>query len=326
MTPPRRRRASSPLPLILAVSLSDAQYRLSIKSEAVSTASGTTLNQKPAYAVLCTPTRTFQLRQVQTSNSVFITQVDSETHISTTSAPGIAAVASCKATLELHPSAESAVVYLRQVLPLYDIIDGNVNLSGNGKSRDDIFADIPLSAGECQKGWNELIAFESSGSSFRPTANTLIQVWSAMHSAALVEGIKLGSQFLIRDLLGAMDEEAYPVSLISAILRHLGTADQVEGEAWSCLDSRKTVIFVGRTLLEAKLGDEYLTAAFLDDWKNALPEAWREEAELDTIKGSYHLPSSTTIAFGSPPAASAPTTTSTRKGKWHEKFAKARKK
>ena len=89
-------------------------------------------------------------------------------------------------------------------------------------------------------------------------------------------------------------------------------------------------MFVGRTLLEAKQGENYLTAEFLDAWKDAVPEAWRADAELNTIKGSYHLPSSTTVAFGEAPASGAGETAapkvSSSSRKWHEKFGRARKK
>ena len=203
------------------------QHRLSIKSQAVSSASGTATST-PAYAVLCTPTRTFQLRQVQTSNSVFITQAEPHANADAISQPRISAIASCTATLELHPSSSFAIASLKQMLPLYDMIDGSADVSGNGKGKADIFADIPLSNGECQTGWDELIAFEFAGSSFRPSANTLSQAWLAVHSAALAEGVKLDSQFPTQDVLKAVDDEPYPSTLMSAMLRHLAKGDQAE--------------------------------------------------------------------------------------------------
>ncbi|KAF2200086.1 sister chromatid cohesion protein-like protein Dcc1 [Delitschia confertaspora ATCC 74209] len=299
---------------------------LSIKAQAPSAAAATP-TAKPAYAVLCTPTRTYQLRQVQTSNSVYITQPDPKR----SSQAGISAIASCSATLEPHPVISSAVDFLKDVLPVYDIIDGDVDAAGNGKNRQRIFVDIPLSDGECQTAWTELIAFEFAGSSYRPSANTLFQVWKAVHSAVQVEGIKLDSQFLTDEILTSIESEGFPSSLVSALFQRLGDEKDSKGP-WSCLNRQRTVQFVGQTLLEQKTGDHYLVAQFLDLWRDSLPEAWREEAELETIKGSFHFPSSTTIAFGGDAAvASAASEKDTPKAgsssrKWHEKLGRARQK
>ncbi|KAF2188360.1 hypothetical protein K469DRAFT_567272 [Zopfia rhizophila CBS 207.26] len=302
---------------------------LSIKSQAASRASGTP-NPKAAYAVLCTPNKTFQLRQVQTSNSVFVTQPRLEGHGNEIPVPTTCAVASCTATLELHPTVESSAPYLKEALPIYDIIDGMVDVAGNGKSKTRILSDVPLSNGECEVGWKELIAFEFAGSSYRPSANTLAQVWKSINAAALAGGTKLDSQFLTEEILKAMDEEGYPSELITAIFRRLAADEQDTNGPWSCLDRTKTVHFVGITLLEAREGEaNYLTAEFLNAWKDCVPESWRTDAELSTIKDAYVLPSTMTIAVKGVSASSAKTEDSTPKvgsssRKWHERFGRAR--
>ena len=35
--------------------------------------------------------------------------------------------------------------------------------------------------------------------------------------------------------------------------------------------------------MEVRAGDSLLTAYFLDAWRDCLPEAWRQEAELEVI-------------------------------------------
>ncbi|KAF2473781.1 sister chromatid cohesion protein-like protein Dcc1 [Lindgomyces ingoldianus] len=301
---------------------------LSIKSQAASGASGTP-SAKPAYAVLCTPTSSFQLRQVQTSNSLFVTQATLEAHGNEIPAPTICAIASCAATLELHPSTESSVVHLQAVLPVYDIVGGDVDVAGNGKSKPVIFSHIPLSDGQCESGWRELVAFEFAGSSYRPSANTLSQAWKSISAAALAEGVKLDSQFLTEDILRLVDEEGYPSDLILAILRLLAADNQDKTGPWSCLDRRKTACFVGKTLLEARQEKKYLTAEFLDDWRDLLPGTWREIAKLDTISGAYTLPSSTTIRFNERLAAAinaedVTSNAASSSRKWHERFGRAR--
>ncbi|KAF2873739.1 sister chromatid cohesion protein Dcc1 [Massariosphaeria phaeospora] len=295
---------------------------LSIKSQPASpAATGDT-----AYAVLCTPDKSFQLRQVQTSNSVFITQSALDAHGNEIPVPVVRAIASCTATLELHLFTGSSLTYLNHALPIYDIIDGEVDAAGNGKSKAETFSHIPLSEGQCEVGWKELVAFEFMGSSYRPSPNTLSQVWKSVNSAALAEGYKLDSQFFTDDILKALDQEGYPGDLIIAMFRHLASDDQDTSGPWSCLDQTKTAAFVGQTLLAAKRRDaDYLTADFLDTWKDHLPEKWRRAAELKTIDGAFILPSSTTIRAKFGVADSSTPKADSVSRKWHEKFGKTRK-
>ncbi|KAF1994452.1 hypothetical protein P154DRAFT_539596 [Amniculicola lignicola CBS 123094] len=300
---------------------------LSIKSAAPGAPSA-----KPAYAVLCTPNKTYQLRQVQTSNSLFVAQPVLEAHGNEEiPAPTTRAVASCTATLELHPADTPPDAFLEEVLPVYDIVDKEVDATGNGKSKAVVLADIPLSEGQCEQAWKELMAFEFAGSSYRPSANTLVQVWKSIHDAALAEGIKLDQQFLTDTLLSALDDEGYPPSLIVAVLTGLATAEQDPAGSWSCLDRSRAVHFVGTTLLEAKRGGaDYLTAEFLDTWREHVPDAWQRDAELAAIEGLYELPTSTTVAIRGGIASTTKTAAATAKPgssssrKWHEKFGRAR--
>ena len=279
--------------------------------------------------MLCTPDTSFQLRQVQTSNTLFVTHPTLDAHANKIPVPTTCAIASCPTTLELHPAEGSAPVYLENLLPLYDIVDGEVDASGNGKSKASIFKDIPFSDGQCGQAWRDIMAFEFAGSSWRPSANTLAQVWRSINAAALADGVRLDSQFLIDDVAGAVAEEAYPATLAVAILQRLASDEQEKDGLWSCLDRTKTVSFVGKVLLEARRRQPaYLTADFLDTWKDNLPEAWREGAELKTIPGVYNLPTPTTIELNQSTAVDAehgpPSKSGTSSRKWHEKFGRAR--
>lgn len=280
--------------------------------------------------MLCTPNKTFQLRQVQTSNSLFVTRPALEALGNEIPTPATCAIASCAHTLELHPNDGSAIGYLEEVLPIYDIVEGEVDVIPNSKSKADIFADLPLSDAECDRGWEEVFAFELDGSSYRPSANTLVQAWRSVNAAALAEGIKPDSQFLTEDILKLTEEESFPSALIEAILRSLSQESDGTKGSWSCLDRAKTVAFVGKTLLEAKLAStDFLIADFTDTWEDRLPETWREDAHFKNIEGLYEFPTSTTIRAKSKTMAGVTHDTSITKPsarKWHEKFAKGRKK
>jgi sister chromatid cohesion protein DCC1 len=299
---------------------------LSIKSHAAPS----TPNAKPAYAVLCIQNKTFHLRQVQTSNCLFITQPALEAHGNEIPTPVTRAIASCTATLELHLSDASAVALLREVLPVYDIVAGDVDATGNGQSKVAVFDDIPLSNGECQSGWEEIFAFELENSAYQPSAHALTQVWRSINAAALAEGIKLDSQFLMDDVTKAVAEDGHPPGLVEAMLRRLANGGQENDGPWCCLDRTKTVAFTAQTLLEAKEGNDFLIIDLIENWEDMLPDAWRKAAQLSAIEGAYVLPTETTIrgnnkgittTTGNAPAAAAKPSAR----KWHEKFGKTRK-
>ena len=286
--------------------------------------------------MLCTPNKTFQLRQVQTSNSLFVTQPALQHHGNDEiPMPATCAIASCTATLQLHPSTASAVALLRDALPVYDIVAGDVDATPNGRSKPTVFADAPVSDGECEAAWSELMAFELDGSSYQPSANALSQAWRAINAAALAEGVPLNQEFMIDDITRAAAEEGHPPPFIQAVLAHLSTDDKVKSGPRSCLDRAKTVVFTGQTLLASKRGADFLIADFTDTWEDRLPEVWRKDAQLSAIEGFYELPSDTTIkakgtaasaTSGDGAAAAAAAAMKPSARMWHEKFAKTRKK
>lgn len=244
--------------------------------------------------------------------------------------PATRAIASCVATLELHASTTSAAALLKDALPVYDIVAGDVDATSNGKGKLDIFGDLPMSDGECQAGWDEVMAFESEGGSYQPSPNALVQVWRSINAAALAEGVKLDSQFLTLDITSATAEEGHPPGLVEAILARLSTEGTDKDGAWSCLARGKTVAFTGKTLLEAKRGPDFLIADFTDTWEDRLPEKWRKDAQLDALEGVYEFPSDTTIRVKGKATAgangdSADASTQPSARKWHEKFGKTRK-
>ena len=278
--------------------------------------------------MLCSHDKTFHLRQVQTSNSLFVTQPQllPATH---GNQPATVAVAACTTTLELHPSDAHPATLLRHLLPVYDIVAGDVDATPNARTRAAIFDHLPLSHAQSVAGWIELMAFEHAGSTYRPSANALMHIWRSINAAALADGLKLDTQFQTEEIAKAVAEEGHPPDLARAVLTHLSNDEQI---GWSCLDRTRTVALVGTTLLEAQgTSTTSPIADFIDTWEDSLPEAWRKDAQLDAIDGFYDCPSTTTIrAKPALPVSSAAddTTTATKPSarKWHEKFAKSRKK
>lgn len=88
-------------------------------------------------AVLCTDDHTFQLRQVQSSNSVYIVRPSESLHEDhEIPSPSLSAIARCTSTLELVTSdtaASFAMVsqLLKESLPQYEGIDTDISLETN---------------------------------------------------------------------------------------------------------------------------------------------------------------------------------------------------
>lgn len=168
----------------------------------------------------------------------------------------IAAIAQCKSTLEIHKAAEgdSAPLFLHKLATVYDTIDAEVDtmeshdtmeIDGDGdagaaaRSRAQLFADIPVPFSECRRAWVEDCAFVHRDPSTGrwecrlPSPAAKLLVWKKIFEGALLQGISLEEQFLVRDLWKAMlDEDApvdtasgpFPKSLFEAVVRRLTDA------------------------------------------------------------------------------------------------------
>ena len=101
---------------------------------AESSSSNVDSKQPSPSAVLCTDNHTFELRQVQSSNSVFILQPSENRHgDNKIPSPSLSAIAQCTSTLELVPSdiaASCAMIsrLLRTSLPPYKGPDTDIRL------------------------------------------------------------------------------------------------------------------------------------------------------------------------------------------------------
>lgn len=201
---------------------------LSLKSAALSPSDGST--QAPANAVLCTDNQTFQVRQVQSSNSVFVLQPSESSFASEDDAiplVALSAIAQCAATLELVPTSPAAIAVLTETLPIYTGPESIPALGSSEKtSRETIFEHVPFSRGEFNKAWKALSAFEIEGRSWIPAASSLTGVWKSLVSAATLRGVDLGDGFNMTALEGVVEEDDHPVVLFRAVIERLSSEDE----------------------------------------------------------------------------------------------------
>ena len=251
--------------------------------------------QSPAYAVLCTDDQTFQVRQVQSSNSVFVLQsMEKPLPSGGTNLPmtSLCAIAQCPSLLELVPTSISSIAFLRQKMQAFNgersdgfppMISVDKLESWDPNSKYGILEDAPFSNREFDQAWGEICAFEHAAESWIPTASVLTNVWGAIVMAASARDLKLDESFSTSAIVSTVDEESYPTALVSAVLARISARDQDVMDGYAILDRTKCVSWVGAVLLES-LDGEVLVSDFVKQWQDKLPEAWRDRAFLEAIK------------------------------------------
>lgn len=247
-------------------------------------------------------------------------------------------IANCGSTLELFMPKEgfSAVPFLVKTLGFYlgseDREDVDVDMADDAEGEyarnamNALFADIPVSKAQCEQGWVELCAFVFHSNSstnnpgancWRPSATVKVDVWKRVVEGAVLQGINLEQQFLVKDLwksvLDDNGEEPFPRGLFEAVLRRVCEADSTaSGAAMQCelfhfweklqwltriganIEKPRCIQWIGETYLEAKAPTAMSAlgrSEFLNAWKDHLPESWRSEVAFSKLPvRSIHLP------------------------------------
>lgn len=233
--------------------------------------------------MLCTLDKTFQIRQIQTSNTVFLTRPTLCSTEGEITVPGITAISSVPSYLELTPTASSsALPYLLKLVapwPGRNVIEGRrERAADDGKDLTTLFNSIPLSHAECIEAYEELVIFQFEGAYHRPTAKQLQQAWQETLTALLTEDINTayGSVPCLSGILQPLEQAGWPEELVKAILGRLGSGT---------IEEKKALNFVGTITLEAETsgGKSIPTDHFLEKWRNAVPEQWRGSVNLGKI-------------------------------------------
>ena len=127
--------------------------------------------------------------------------------------------------LELLPATVDAPALLRNVLQ--DFSDPQSGLrkkqagEENGRSKAEIFDDMPLSVQEFEDAWTELCAFESDSTCWVPTAACLCEIWRSIMSAVAIKGLSLQDSVYIPDLVELVIENGFEEALLHAVLGRL---------------------------------------------------------------------------------------------------------
>ncbi|KAK3678003.1 hypothetical protein LTR78_002098 [Recurvomyces mirabilis] len=283
-----------------------------------------------AEAVICTTNATYSIRQVNTSNSLYIcqpTKADVEGDNDDTAALGLQAIAQNDFTLQPNQvKATSAVPYIRAVLPTYSST-GSYQ-SKDLLSRQQVFDSIPLSQAECEVSWRDLACFETQEPSgcFQPSSTAKAIAWKSVIGQAAASGVDLMAP-LSRDQISILVDpnEEWPPELTRALLTSIST---IEGDTL-VIDAERCAVSTGLDLLAAAQQSRRTLrkAEFLAEWKDLLPEKWRGLAELEKLpRDQYSISDGDHVLLVGASTADGPVAAAeTKKRKWHDKFRASKK-
>ncbi len=217
-----------------------------MKSAALGT--NNALNATLGHVVLCTDEETFSVRQVQSSNSVFLIQPPDNTLPSNDDSMdkgNVRAIAQCTSTLELIPTLAMGASVLRQFLPIFRSSAADPR-NENELAKDynamekfnkhKALQDLPLSFREFDEAWLEVCAFELGGQAWLPSAKSLKSVWNSTLSAAAMKDVNLTEKFRVLDLKDIMEEDGIPHALFNAVLERVCIDNEtlMDGCMWTC--------------------------------------------------------------------------------------------
>lgn len=285
-------------------------------------------------AVLCTPDKTYNVRQVSTSNEVYLAYGSSNLNAIPLQ-PRLEAIAKFESTLEVHSANNaSAAAYIKTALPVYTTTGHYESKSPLTKT--ELFANIPLSDVGCAQAYQDLACFEIEDGdglhSLIPSSATKLQIWEMILTSATANAIDLTGGVDISEILSATTESGdWPRSMTKAIfvsmcMDAMGTTVQ--------LHETKCARAVGETLLQVRTENGRQPTSlksFTNAWADLLPEKWRGRADINLLERSYTTENEgKDVNFveggetdGAGAAAGAVTeakSTLGAKRKWHEKF------
>ncbi|KAK4544436.1 hypothetical protein LTR36_004327 [Oleoguttula mirabilis] len=288
-------------------------------------------------AVICTNVKTFNLRQVNTSNSVYLTQPkDVNVNDDRPSPPGLQAIAESDSTLELlpvPPHPNNAKSQIRAMLPTYSST-GHYQAK-ELTAKEQLFANIPFSEGECQAAFDYMACFQTENpmGCFVPSGQAKVQAWKSITQEAAAQDLDLTSALSVPQAIDIIDTTVdWPTALTKAVQYAIFIPNPL-GTSAVTIDEIHCITFVGLSQLEASTQGLGATgkAGFMAAWRDLLPEKWRSKVSLELLRNQYVLENDgrdIALAGSTAEARSAPgmaVPAAGTKRKWHDKFRASKK-
>ncbi|KAI6801101.1 hypothetical protein KC363_g771 [Hortaea werneckii] len=326
-------------PELLGILTADSPQALQFKS-----AEGPSAGAHDTQAAICTDNRTFSVRQVNTSNSLYLTQLKDVASHDESAIPstGVQAVAKNDFALEVAPlpaSPEKVKMHMKAALPIYS--STGQTRSKDLLTKDGLFANVPFSHMECHCAYEALACFqlENPRGCFIPSGPVKLQAWKSILEEAATHEIDLTAAFSQPQLVSLSSQiNDLPPQLMQAVIRAI-TDDKPEPQE-KLIEQQSCLKFIGLSQLETSTQERgsVLLSSFMSAWQGLLPEKWRNSPKLELLNGHYSLlndgreitlaGSHTEQEQPSEPGKAAAAEGKSMLGakrKWHEKFRASKK-
>jgi hypothetical protein len=284
--------------------------------------------------VLCTPDKTFGIRQKNSSNTVYMLQ-SSESNMSPDGAipaPELVGISKLESTLETLPAPSTkASTYIRQLLP---ILSTGAPMTGRTQpmTKGQLFSNIPLSDAECELVFREQSAFADhiTKHCWIPSAALKINTWHSILENARANAVDLTAE-LNEDTLPSLKDglEDLAPGFFEAIIYSIATTANDR----TSIDADRLVRWVGLNKLGADAPANVIgISEFKASWKDELPESLRDKVDLAMISDRTEIRGGKWVRFkddsfelvAGAKSANASDAAGTKR-KWHEKFKPAKK-
>ena len=290
-------------------------------------------------AVLCSSSETWHLRQVQSSNTLFLLRSSSSTDNGQLPLSNLSIFASCTGTVETmkmplsSQHMNSAKEWLVKLVPPYN--DSSSPRSSSPISRSQLLDRVPFSQGEIEEALHEFVGFEyhteHAASMFLPSSDSCLDTWKQMIQAAEELALDLTRPFVPQDVWRETHPEDVPWGLFAAVLERVGDQSYMPDRDEIQLNETAAVNWTGILLLTKHAGSLAINDdTLLREWRTLLPDQWhinptsQDLAQLRNPAGRIDGQSSTSTARE---VANTKEDTKRKPGArdWHKLFKKSRK-
>ncbi|KAL8857454.1 MAG: hypothetical protein Q9178_005948 [Gyalolechia marmorata] len=186
----------------------------------------------------------------------------------------------------------------------------------DARGRRAILEDFPVSLREFDQAWNDICALEVDGRAFRPSSAVLWKVWRSVIAACTLNGLSLDQALDFSSLAPLVEEDDVPPFILKAVVERLRA--ESEGPFRESRTGHGSAINAGD---------------FISDWKDQLPESWRQHATIKALKKNFTQPSDDTVIFieseldagKGVSSVGAGKVTGPQARKWHERLKNTRR-
>ncbi|CCJ30475.1 unnamed protein product [Pneumocystis jirovecii] len=230
--------------------------------------------------VLCSPSKTYSLRNVTQTNSLLLFQKEDD---------GFSLLKDARSYIEITEA--TVHINFNHLAPVYDGYDLHVPDTVPLYTLSQIKRRIPASDEEIHYALIHSMCLVINGHLRRLSFNYVLRVLQLILAHAEVENMSLDE--LKFDLLMTYIDSEEPADVVELVLRRFS---HTQTESYS-IDGSSIAQWIGIQMLAKCKGSSVLLDEFIRDWKSTIPSPFSEYADLSLLQGEYLLTGSSTIQY-----------------------------